>query len=167
MSTTCRRKITLLVKIAYKHYFGSEIGNQDKSPHFCCLSCSIQLREWIKKKGPSMHFTIPMICGESKEHLEVFYFCMDPTPKWINFKKQNHIQYPNINSAMRPVPHSDVLPVLQPPVNYSLSVDKECMSSCSHEVKQKWITFSMTEIFKASYHNVSRIEWVLVWFGIK
>ena len=35
------RKFIPKVKIAYKFYFGSEVGDQDKkwSPHICCNTC--------------------------------------------------------------------------------------------------------------------------------
>lgn len=60
---------------------------------------------------------------------------MIPTAKGIIFKKQKYIHYPNIDSALKPVHHTDVLLLPQLPVNYSLSVEEECMPSNSNENK--------------------------------
>lgn len=52
------------------------------------------------------------------------------TGKWINFKKQNHIQYPKIDFAVTPTHISDVLPMPESPVN-SFSIDG--IPFCNHE----------------------------------
>ena len=39
-----------------------------------------------------------------------FYFCLINV-KGFNKKNKQHLQYPNIHSAMRPIPHSDKVPV--------------------------------------------------------
>ena len=40
-SSVQRRQFTPKVKIAYRFYFGCEVGDQDKklSPHICCNAC--------------------------------------------------------------------------------------------------------------------------------
>ena len=38
------------------------------------------------------------------------YFCL-VNVKGFNKKNKQHLQYPNIHSAMRPIPHSDEVPV--------------------------------------------------------
>ena len=59
-----KKKLTKYVKVAYKHYFGCKIGDQDKAwaPHICCKTCYTGLTEWLngkqKKHGISAGFCI-------------------------------------------------------------------------------------------------------------
>lgn len=122
MSTTHRRNITSLIKMTYKHYLWYEIGDQEKPrvPHLL-FALLYRLREWIKWKETSMPFVVPMIRGEARDHLEDCYFSWLQQQKENHFKKQKKIQYPNINSAVSPVPQRDVLPAPQRSVNYSFN----------------------------------------------
>ena len=43
----------------------------------------------------------------------------------MNRKKKQWINYPNIHSAIRTVPHGEDLPVLEPPKEYNLNLDVE------------------------------------------
>ena len=53
-----------------------------------------------------------MIWRESTDHVNDCYFCLTPSiKKGFNRKKKSVIEYPNIPSAIRPVPHSDELPI--------------------------------------------------------
>lgn len=123
-----KRPMTPLVKTAYHHYFGMKVGDQDKTwaPHICCNSCSVILRGWIRKNGRSMPFGIPMIWREPTNHVDNCYFCIvPPIKKGISRKKRLSMKYPNIPSAIRPVPHGDDLPVPNPPEEYSLDSDED------------------------------------------
>ena len=51
-----------------------------------------------------------MIWGESKDPLPVHYFCLTNI-KGITSKTKYTVTYPNLTSAMRPVLHSEELPV--------------------------------------------------------
>ena len=44
-------------------------------------------------------------------HLNDCYFCLTPSIKKEFNRKKSVIEYPNIPSAIRPVPHSDELPI--------------------------------------------------------
>ncbi|UYV72104.1 hypothetical protein LAZ67_9001822 [Cordylochernes scorpioides] len=70
-----------------------EVGDQDKTwaTLHCCEICARRLTGWIKGEC-HMPFAVPMI--------------------W-----RHTVEYPDLPSAMRPVPHSDILPVPQPPEN--------------------------------------------------
>ena len=46
----------------------------------------------------------------TKNHVYDCYFCL-VNVKGFNKKNNQHLQYPNIHSAMRPIPHSDKVPV--------------------------------------------------------
>ena len=54
------------VKVAYKHYFGCKIDEQDKAwaPHICCKTCYTGLTKWLNGKRKNMLFAVPMIWRE-------------------------------------------------------------------------------------------------------
>ena len=98
---------------AYKLYFGIEVGDQERSwaPHVCCSTCATKLRMWRNGKRLSMGFAIPMIWREPRNHVDDCYFCVLPDVAGITQKKKAKIEYPSLPSAIRPVPHSNDLPV--------------------------------------------------------
>ena len=60
------KTITSKVKLAYEHYFGCKLGDQDKpwAPHLCCSTCYSSLTKWLNGKRNSMPFSVPMIWRE-------------------------------------------------------------------------------------------------------
>ena len=62
-----------------------------------------------------MPFAVPMIWREPTNHATDCYFCMTNV-KGMNKKNKNKIKYLDILSAIRPVPHSDDLPIPIPPL---------------------------------------------------
>ena len=52
-----------------------------------------------------------------------------PVSKGLSRKKKHGIQYPNIPSAIRPVPHGEILPVPKAPEKYTLDLDKQEIES--------------------------------------
>lgn len=111
-----QRNITDFVKKVYYAYFGLRIGDQDKvwAPHKVCHSCVEKLRLWYKREAKSFRFAIPMMWREQKNHGNDCYFCTCDVQGY-NSKNHKHINYPNLESANRPIPHSPGLPVPQPP----------------------------------------------------
>ena len=107
-----RASITTFVKEAYFSYFSRKIGNQDKSwaPHIVCKQCTEGLRMWTKGTREHMPFGVPMIWMEPKDHSTDCYFCSVKTSGY-NRKNKRSIQYPNIASAVRPIDHSEEIPV--------------------------------------------------------
>lgn len=124
-----KRNITKVIKKAYSLYFRCRIGDQDKSwaPHICCNTCAAHLKLWLTGKRQAMPFAVPMIWREPTDHLNNCYFCMvPPIGKGISKKKKWTLEYPNIPSAIRPVPHGDDLPVPKVPESFSAaSTDEE------------------------------------------
>ena len=51
-----------------------------------------------------MPFAVPMVWKEGKDHVTDCYFCMTNL-QGINHKNRHCVQYPDIPSAIRPVPH--------------------------------------------------------------
>jgi len=73
-----------------------------------------------------MAFAVPMVWREPTNHTDNCYFCLTPPIKaGLSMKKRGTVQYPNLPSAIRPIPHSDSLPVPTPPQNYELEVENE------------------------------------------
>ena len=70
-------------------------------------------------------FAIPMDWREPTNHVSDCYFCLTSITG-VTAKSKHTVQYPNLPSVMRPVPHSAELPVQKPPTNMMLS---DCESS--------------------------------------
>jgi len=115
-----------MVKKAYECYFSRIVGDQGKkwAPHVCCISCATILHEWLNNKGHSVPFAHPMIWREPTNHLTDCYFCIVP-PLWhgITKRKKRTVNYRNISSAIRPLAHTEDLPVPVPPQQYILDSD--------------------------------------------
>ena len=112
-----QRNLTDKIKRFYYAHFGCAVGDQDKvsSPRYCCLDCSGKLNKWFSGKKVDMGFAVPMIWGEQRDHITDCYFCLTKT-KGYNQRNRKKILYPNLPSAIRPVPHSADLPVpITPP----------------------------------------------------
>ena len=106
-----KRNITDFVKRAYKAYFDMKLGDQDKSwaPHMVCKTCVESLRGWTNGKL-KLKFAVPMVWREPKNHFDDCYFCINDMTGFNKHKKANW-QYPSLDSAIRPVAHSEDLPV--------------------------------------------------------
>jgi len=73
-----------------------------------------------------MPFAVPMVWGEPSNHATDCYFCMAPLVSGsITKKKKWTIVYPNIPSALRPVPHGEGISVPKPPKEFTIDSDDE------------------------------------------
>lgn len=110
-----QRNITEFIKKAYHAYFGVKLGDQDKpwAPHKVCFQCVELLRKWTKGTRSSLPFGIPMVWREQQNHGDDCYFCSCDV-KGFNSKNKNTIQYPDLPSAKRPVPHGPGIPIPPP-----------------------------------------------------
>jgi len=73
-----------------------------------------------------MPFAVPMVWREPSNHSRDGYFCLTPpVAKGMNRKRKQSIDYPNIPSAITPVPHGEDLPVPQLPKEYNLNSEME------------------------------------------
>ena len=73
-----QRNITEFVKMVYLTYFGTSLGDQDKSwaPHKVCYVCVENLRKWSKKKDKqTFRLAILMIWREPTNYCNGCYFC--------------------------------------------------------------------------------------------
>lgn len=114
--TDQRKNITHRVRVAYQHYFGCKIGDQDKrwAPHVCCTVCTSGLTQWLNGKRTSMPFGVPMVWREPKNHSNDCYFCMTNIAGFTR-KNKHKIKYPDCESALKPVPHNPDIPEPEPP----------------------------------------------------
>ena len=78
----------------------------------------------------AFNFAVPMVRREPRNHADDCYFCLTNVTGF-NGSSRKKIKYPNLQSAMRPVPHSDDLPVPTPPVN------KDLLSSSDEEMPSR------------------------------
>jgi len=66
-----------------------------------------------------MSFALLMIWRKPTDHLTDCYFCIaPPLQHGITKKKKRTVNYPKISSAIRPVPHTEDLPVPVPLQQY-------------------------------------------------
>ena len=67
-----------------------------------------------------------MVWKEPTDHNSNCYFCMNqPVGKGLSRKNKYNIQYPDILSAIRSVPHGGTLPVPEAPQEFTLDSDGE------------------------------------------
>jgi len=131
--------ITPTIKKAYFLYFGCKVGDQNKkwAPHVCCTTCSSKLNARLNGKGRCMPFGVPMVWKVPSNHSTDCYFCMvPPIQNCISTRKKSTFVYPNIPSAIRPMPHGDGLPVPEPPDNFAMYPDDEDSVSSNSEEQQ-------------------------------
>ena len=123
-----RRNINSFIKKIYLAYFGVPLGDQDKSwaPHQVCTTCVETLRSWSQGKNAKLKFGVPIVCREPKHDVDDCYFCL-VNVKGFNKKNKQHLIYSNIHSAMRPIPHSDKVPV--PIFTKLLDIDEDQLRS--------------------------------------
>ena len=116
--TVLKQKLNIrdFVKKVYFAYFGLKLGDQDKAwaPHKVCKRCVEDLRNWFKGKLKAFRYGIPMVWREQKNHSDDCYFCSCDV-KGYNLKWKHSISYPNLHSAIRPIPHGTDLPVPMAP----------------------------------------------------
>ena len=95
-----------------------------------------------------MNFDAPMIWREQKDRSDDCYFYQNDFTGCTTAKKKKHIVCPNLQSAMRPVEHSENLPGPKPPdqeMQSSSTADEhysgEYVEPSNRESKNKPISF--------------------------
>lgn len=127
---------TLLKKKKYEFYFECKSGDFDKDwvTSICCISCVGLLNGW-KSITHLMPLSIPMIWREQKGDLTDCYFCLIHI-KGITSKKYT-VKYPNMASAIRPVPHSEEYPETKFPDSITLSDNSNSGTTHSEHKRKK------------------------------
>ena len=148
-----RKNMTKRLRVAYKHYFGCEIGDQTKSwaRHPCCTVCYSGLTQWLNGKLNRMPFAVPMIWREQKDHLSDCYFCITNISGYCK-KNKSEIVYPDCQSALKPVAHDTDYPVPIPP-----SSDAERNRRCAQAETKKLYTLLNQAIVNLSVTKSPRL----------
>ena len=106
-------------------------GSGQKLGSTCLLlDCSNRLNKWFAGGKPTLSFAVPMVWREQKDHVTDCYFCLTDT-QGFRHKTRKKILYPSLSSAIRPVAHSDQLPVPKPPVTLPETFVESSQSSCN------------------------------------
>ena len=124
-----------------------------------CCTYSSTLNAWMKENKVTMRFAVPTVWREPTNHAIDCYFCLvSPLSKGFNKKKKRAIQYPNIPTAMRPIPHGEGLPVPDPSVATTTSsdYDSEDQSDTCHPFTSNDPTFSTTSTNEM--HRITQSE---------
>ena len=66
--------------------------------------------ESMDKREKHFTFGVPMVWREPKNHSDDCYFC-SVNVSGLTSKTRSSIQYPNLPSALQPIPHSNELPI--------------------------------------------------------
>lgn len=119
-----RNTFTPLLRKAYELYFDSKVDvGKTWAPSFICLTCKVNLRGWLRKAKTNNHmpFGIPVIWREQTDHTTDCYFCMSNITGFA-YKTRSSVNYPNITSASKPVPHDPIIcPIPTPPDSFTLA----------------------------------------------
>jgi hypothetical protein len=91
------------------------------------------LRYWYDRKWKAMSFAIPTQWREQKNHYDDCYFCIVNVTSY-NTKNKKGIKYPNLLSAIRPIPHGTDLSVPSPPDNLSDESESSSLQSDTEEM---------------------------------
>ena len=125
---------------AYHYYFGVKLRISHSFPTFAVKRVE-NFRDWRNGKRKSIPFAIPIVWRERKDHITYCYFCMINL-KGINHKNKHYVQYPNVPSALKPIPHGPDLPVPEPDGNIEYCSDFEhsnmtvVVEDDAHKVKE-------------------------------
>ena len=91
-----------------------KLGDQVKkwAPHAACKPCVEHLGEWTKGNRKDLKFGKPMVRREPRNYIDdCYFFIVKCGGRDFNSKTRSKIQYPNLDSAIRPIPHSDQIEV--------------------------------------------------------
>ena len=83
-----------------------------------------------------MSFAGPMVWREQRDHVRNCYFCLADTQGFCH-KTRKKILFPSLPSAIRPVAHSDQLPMPKPPVTLPETSAESSQSSSSSEFEDE------------------------------
>ena len=123
-----RNTFTPLLRKAYELYFDSKVDvGKTWAPSFICLTCKVNLRGWLRKAKTNNHmpFGISVIWREPTDHTTDCYFCMSNITGFA-YKTRSSVNYPNIKSASKPVPHDPIsCPIPTPPDSFTLDEEPQ------------------------------------------
>jgi hypothetical protein len=94
----------------------------------CCRSCSRTLTGWLKSAHRSMYFAVPVVRREPRHHLDDCCFCVNYITGF-SVQSKHKIEYRIKPSALRAVPHDDLMPVPEPLDENTLESEPESVET--------------------------------------
>ncbi|GBM17051.1 hypothetical protein AVEN_133318-1 [Araneus ventricosus] len=94
-----------------------------------------------------------MVWREPTNHLTDCYFCLTDV-NGFSSKSKHCIQYPNLHSAIQPVPHSKDLPIPTAPDKYTVDSEEDTTDDRNHQDPDFQPSTSMT----CSHHEITQAE---------
>ena len=85
-----------------------------------------------------MPFAVPMVWREGKDHVADCYFCMTNFQGIIR-KNKHCVEYPDVPSAIRPVPHGPDLPVPEPDVAMESSSESKSDNTADRAQSEEYM----------------------------
>ena len=85
-----------------------------------------------------MPFAVPMVWREGKDNVTDCYFCITNL-QGINRKNKHCVQYPDVPSAIRPVPHGPDLPVPEPDVAMGSSSESKSDNTADRAQSEEYM----------------------------
>ena len=85
-----------------------------------------------------MPFAVPMVWREGKDNVTDCYFCITNLQA-INRKNKHCVQYPDVPSAIRPVPHGPDLPVPEPDVAMESSSESKSDNTADRAQSEEYM----------------------------
>lgn len=154
-----RRNLVGRAKLAYSLYFkrNCRAGEKPWMPSFCCKSCYAILMVWIAGKKRSMNFGVPANWLEQKDHVTDCYFCLTKVVGF-NAKTRDQVEYATVTSVEKTVPHSDDLPVPEPPVHGSAHEDSSALDANENECPRNLRDDPDDSTMRLAYHAKPKIN---------
>jgi len=95
---------------------------------------------------------VPMVWREPSNHSSDCYFCLTPpVASGMKRKKKQRTDYPNIPSAIRPVPHGEDLPVPEPPKEYNLNSEMKRKTRRKQDLTKKNLQIQTSKVQHLSH----------------
>jgi hypothetical protein len=100
----------------------------------------------------AMPFAVPMAWREPANYSSSCYLCLTPpVASGMNRKRKQSTDYPNIHTAVRPVPHGEDLTVPQPPKEYNLNSEMEKKKKKKQDLVKKNLQIQTSKVQHLSH----------------
>ena len=109
-----------------------------------------------------MPFAIPVMWREASNHINDCYFCLTPpVASGMNRKTKQRSDYPNIPSAIRPVPHGKDLPMPETPKEYNFNSEMEEEDTEIQDLTKKNLQIQTSKVQHLSrLSNLHKTNWM-------
>lgn len=114
------RSMNAVHRRAYSLYFKKEVDQTPSwVPNVICGCCRKGFERWLKGAG-HLTFGSPMIWREPFNHINDCYFC-NTELRGASMVKRFTLNYADVSTVTKTIPHSEHLPIPKPPIESSES----------------------------------------------